>query len=107
MFRAGAAGSVAAIVVHPLSSAPVRWDPVARRIVIDEQLLGEDPKLVAATIAYGLTRAEQDGRARERAGMRRATASATRSRPARTRRGCGRWPGRRARCRVGPPPSRG
>src|SRR5687768_10134821 len=66
VYRRGAAGSVAAIVVHPLSSTPVRWEPVGRRIVIDEQLLGEDPRLLAATIVYGLTRAEQDRRARER-----------------------------------------
>jgi hypothetical protein len=42
MNRRGAAGSVAAIIVHPLSAAPVGWDPIARRIVIDEQLLGEE-----------------------------------------------------------------
>ena len=37
--------------------------------MIDDQLVGEDPRLVAATIIYGLTRAEQDRQARERPAM--------------------------------------
>ena len=67
MFHAGAAGSVAAIVVGPLP-APMdaSWDPSRRQVVIAEDLVGEDPRLVAATIVYGLTRAEQDRQARER-----------------------------------------
>jgi hypothetical protein len=57
---------VAAIVVAPLSSAEVRWDRIGRQIVVDEPLLAGDPSLLAATIIYGVTGADQDPQMRER-----------------------------------------
>ena len=66
MLRVQSAGTVTAIVAAPLASADVTWEPVGRRIVVDEELLGEDPKLVAAAIVYGVARAEWDRQARAR-----------------------------------------
>ena len=70
MFQAGAAGSVAAIVVGQLPApADVGWGPDRRQGVVADGLIGEVPRLLAATIVYGLTRAEQDRQARERPAM--------------------------------------
>lgn len=67
MFRAGAAGAVTAIVARPLPApVDVQWDQGHREVVVAEDLAGEDPRLLAAMIVYGLTRAEQDRRTRER-----------------------------------------
>ena len=61
---------MSAIVIGPLPApADVGWGPDRRHIVVAEDLVGADAKLVAVAIVYGLARAEQEHRARERPGL--------------------------------------
>jgi hypothetical protein len=67
MVKAGADGRVAAIIVGPLPApSDVVCSHERRQVVVAEALVGEDPALLAATIVYGLGRAEQDRQMHER-----------------------------------------